>query len=289
MSLDGIPSKNEKSEQLNVIDSLYFNQAGDFWYFDKNNKVVILDDAAEIERERQHFNPDSSPEGNLPKFPRSFRQEEIPTDIEKFLENHKPENKNEPASVAADQILPTKLPALTSEPPVPSVVPSVESEKSDDTGETIAPDAGPSAEAPSETAPDPEEEPAPLDPNGFTIVKGMKQGDDNAVAPTGADYWIHKSTKLKKYSAEEIQRNNDKWAEKQFRSAKQERNETGSEKKILNLKKNQFGKHQRVVIFQKVVLGKILRPIMLPKAVSLGIMLTRVAISISRSNHCRKS
>jgi hypothetical protein len=213
MSLDNIPSKLEKKEEFKVVDQLYTNQAGDFWYIDSvTHAVVILDEKAEIERERQHFVPDSMPQGNQPKFPRVFSHEEIPDDVEKFLENHKTENKENRSNTAVDQTpSPTSTPdAAHDTPPATPVEDPVDAGGTADT--TPLPDTTVAQEEP-ETPPA-QEEPEPLDPSGFKLVTGMRQNADKTVTPTGKDYWKHSSTKNKKYSAEEVRINNEKWEEK---------------------------------------------------------------------------
>lgn len=69
------PSGPESSDKGVTINN---TADGTLWYLDKDQKVVILDDAAEMERERQGREPDSDPAEGYPKFNGRMRSKELP-------------------------------------------------------------------------------------------------------------------------------------------------------------------------------------------------------------------
>ena len=76
MSIEGGPRKEKKAES---VVQLYMTRDGTQWYRGPDGKAVVLDDAGDAERDRQHQNPDSEPSPGYPKFSERPEHAEIPS------------------------------------------------------------------------------------------------------------------------------------------------------------------------------------------------------------------
>ncbi len=73
------------------VAQLYRNKDHVYWYVDKNDAVVELDEDAKIERERQSADPDSPPRAGYPKFSTMAEKKEIPASgSEEVKDAHEP-------------------------------------------------------------------------------------------------------------------------------------------------------------------------------------------------------